>query len=216
MDANDIRCWCMQQPRPALVRCTNVDDVTQEVLVQGAWTKLADTILALQPELLEALTPEKTLIRALRPNDLSDEWDDGQEQEPRARRTRSPTPAASIGIPITAADPETQRFALVASLLADAYKHANQAHDAAFQHLVEIVQGATKRSESVERAKDALHKLEVQRLRQQITEAGEEPAGSPEGELTLQSLLGSVLSGMNAGGAAGEGAASTTNGKGQS
>jgi hypothetical protein len=211
MDANDIRVWCMQHPRPAMVRCTNADGLVQEVLVQGAWTKLADTIHALQPELLEAVNQEKMLIRALRPNDISEDW--GADDQPEPRRPRAAPPSLR-DIPITASDPETQRFALVAQLIADAYRHANEAHDTAFQHLVEIVNAATRRSESVERAKDALHKLEVQRLRQQITEAGETPEGSPEGELTLQSLLGAVLSGVNAGG--GTNPAAGANGKGSS
>jgi hypothetical protein len=212
MDANDIRVWCMQHPRPAMVRCTNADGLVQEVLVQGAWTKLADTIHALQPELLEAVNSEKLLIRALRPNDISEDW--GDDEQPEARRPRTPTPSLR-DIPITAADPETQRFALVAQLLADAYKNANDSHQTAFQHLVDIVNSSQRRSESVERAKDALHKVEVQRLRQQITEAGQEPEGSPEGELTLQSLLGAVLSGVNAGGGGADPAAAA-NGKGHS
>lgn len=213
MDANDIRCWCMQQPRPSLVRCTNADGMAQEVLVQGAWTKLADTIYALQPELLEALTPEKTLIRALRPNDLSEEWEEDEPAQPR-RGARSATPPASFAnIPITAADPETQRFALVASLLADAYKHANEAHDAAFQHLVEIVNSANRRSETVERARDSLHKAEIARLRAQLTEAGEVPAAGAGDELTLQTILGAVLGGAQQGGVVD---ASATNGKGHS
>lgn len=211
MDANDIRVWCMQHPRPAMVRCTNADGLVQEVLVQGAWTKLADTIQALQPELLEAVNQDKMLIRALRPNDISEDWGDS---EPEPRRPRTPTPSLR-DIPITAGDPETQRFALVAQLLADAYKNANDSHQTAFQHLVDIVNSSQRRSESVERAKDALHKVEVQRLRQQITEAGQEPEGSPEGELTLQSLLGAVLSGVNAGGGGAEPAAAP-NGKGHS
>lgn len=210
MDANDIRCWCMQHPRPALVRCTNVDGMVQEVLVQGAWTKLADTIHALQPELLEALTADKSLIRALRPNDLSEEWE--EDQEPTPRRARAASAPSFANIPITAADPETQRFALVAQLLADAYKHANTAHDAAFQHLVEIVNSANRRSETVERARDSLHKAEIARLRQQITEAGQEPVGAGD-ELTLQTILGAVLGGAQQGGAS---EPSTTNGKGHS
>ncbi len=210
MDAQDIRVWLMQHPRPSLVRCTNEEGMAQEVLVQGAWTKLADTIHALQPELLEALTPEKTLIRALRPNDLSDDWEDEQQPQ-QQRRARTPAPSFA-NIPIVAADPETQRFALVANLLADAYKHANEAHDAAFQHLVEIVNSANKRSETVERARDSLHRAEITRLRQQITEAGQDPVSGAGDELTLQTILGAVLGGAQS---AGAGDAST-NGKGHS
>lgn len=209
MDAQDIRVWCMQHPRPQVIRCTNADGMAQEVIVSGAWTKLADTIHALQPELLEALTAEKQLIRALRPNDLTEEWDgdsaDQQQPQPRARRGVAPSFA---NIPITAADPETQRFALVASLLADAYRHANEAHDTAFQHLVELVNSNTRRSESVERARDQLHRAEIARLRQQITELGQEPTG--DGPLNLQDLLGAVLTG-----AAQSGGTPTSNGKGQ-
>ena len=212
MDANDIRVWLMQHPRPSLVRCTNEEGMSQEVLVQGAWTKLADTIQALQPELLEALTPEKTLIRALRPNDLSDEWDDESQPQPRRPRGAAASSPSFASIPITAADPETQRFALVANLLADAYKHANEAHDAAFQHLVEIVNSANKRSETVERARDSLHRAEITRLRQQITEAGQDPVSGAGDELTLQTILGAVLGGAQTAGASDAGA----NGKGHS
>ncbi len=213
MDANDIRVWCMQNPRPAVVRVTNADGQTQEVVVQGQWTKLADTLATLQPELLEALNADKQLIRAIAPNDLSEEWE-ADERPARAassRRSSSGEPSSYVGIPITAADPETQRFALIGKLLADAYKDANTARDAAFQHLVEIVDKMTKRSDSVERAKDALHKLEIQRLRAQVEELGSEPVASPEGELTLQNLLGVVLQGAAQGAA--NAATGATNGK---
>lgn len=214
MDATDIRVWCMQQPRPAVVRVTNADGEKQEVLVQGQWTKLADTLAALNPELLEALNPERQLIRAIAPNDLDEDWepDDKQPRAASSRRAASGESSSFVGIPITAADPETQRFALVGKLLADAYKDSNRARDEAFGHLVEIVDKMTKRSESVERAKDALHKLEITRLRQQIEESGAEPVASPEGELTLQNLLGVVLQGAAQGAA---NAAHGANGKGQ-
>lgn len=204
MDANDIRVWCMQNPRPSVVRVTNADGQQQEVVVQGQWTKLADTLATLQPELLEALNADKQLIRAIAPNDLSEDWEpDERPRATSARRTSSGESAGSfVGIPIPVSDPETARFVLMGKLLADAYKDANTARDAAFQHLVDIVNSAHKRSESVERAKDALHKLEIQRLRQQVEAAGQEPAPSPEGELTLQNLLGVLLQGMGAGQAA--------------
>jgi hypothetical protein len=203
MDANDLRVWCMQHPRPALVRVTNNDGQQQEVIVQGAWTKLADTLFALQPELLEALNAEKQLLRALNPNDLEDgeDWQEAPEQ--RAARSR---PAASTSdIPLLKADPETQRFALMGQLLADAYKDANTARDAAFQHLISIVDTMTRRADGIERARDALHKMQIKALQDQLAELGQEPE-KKEDELTLQTILGAVAAGLGQAG-------STTNGK---
>jgi hypothetical protein len=205
MDADQIQSWCQKHPRPALVRVTTGEGQIQEVIVQGAWTKLAMTIHALQPELLEALNGERQLLRATRPNDSSADWNDEDPEPAAPQRERRTAPAPTIAdIPITATDPETQRFALVAKLIADAYKHANEV---AFVHLVDLVNTMTKRSESVERARDALHKAQIKQLSDQLKEAGQEPNTATD-ELTLQGLLGAVLAGAQQGNAE-----AATNGK---
>ena len=191
MNADDIRSWCMQQPRPHAVRCTNVDGLCQEVLVQGPWTKVGETIHALRPELLEALTVTSQLIRALRPNDVSDDWT--ADEQPKPARAES----VPLDLPIMSLDPESQRFALFAKLVAEAYRHST---DVAFARLVDVVDASNRRAEIVERAREAFYRSHVRQLEEQIRSKGEEPEGGEVEGLNLQTMLGALFAGMGGGG----------------
>lgn len=169
-----IKAWCMQQPRPHVVRVTGIDGQLNDVQCTGAtWPKIAETICALQPELMQAMTPDNKLIRAARPNDASDDWQD-DDSDPAGPRVPSLN-----NIPITAADPETQRFALVAQLIARAYEHSTTV---AFERLAGICEALMQRSESVERARDQIHRAQIKQLEEQIKSMGGEPE-SQEGLL---------------------------------
>ncbi len=174
----------MQQPRPHLVRVTSIDGSMHEVACgQTPWTRVVETLAALQPELLQAMTADGKLLRAIRPADHSEDWT-AESGDPK------PSGARVEHIPIVAADPETQRFALVAQLLANAYKHANEI---AFNRLVQLVDSQNQRSNDVEKARETLYKAHVKQLEDQIRAAGQEPQG--EGEL-LGAMLSQFMGGM--------------------
>jgi hypothetical protein len=188
MNVDDLRAWGMQQPRPNLIRVTSADGQQHEVIPNGPWTKVAETLAALQPELLEAMADGK-LLRAVRPNDRSDDWA-GDASQPAARAR---VPSFTDAIPITASDPETQRFALVAHLLADAYRFATTT---AFAQLTEIVRSQAEKSEAVERARDQLYRAQIKALEDQLRSVGQEPQ---EGQELLTNMVGQFLGGMQAG-----------------
>jgi hypothetical protein len=195
----------MQQPRPHVVRVTTVDGAVHEVLCSASpWTKVGETIAALRPEMLEALDAQNRMLRATRPNDPSSDWGN---PEPRPERPPAPAPSTPY-IPITALDPETQRFALVAQLLADAYKHST---DVAFNRLVELVDAQNQRSESVERARETLYRTHVRQLEEALKAAGQTPPDG-DGDL-LTGMVANFVGGMG-GSQPAPAAAGTTNGKG--
>lgn len=201
LNPDDLRRWCMEQPRPHLVRVHAQDGAVHEVLCAGPWTKVGETLAALQPDQLQAVSADGKVLRAIRPGDESADWSEPVD------RARVPTLEA---VPITAADPETQRFALVAQLLANAYRHST---DIAFSQLVALVDAQNARAGAVERAQEQLHKAHIRQLEDQLRAAGQEPADG--GDLMAQ-MLGTFIGGM--GGArppepAPAAAPTTTNGK---
>lgn len=181
---DELKSWLMQQPRPAFARITTADGAVHDVQCTGTtWPKITETVAALQPELLQAMTADGKLLRALRPADRSEDWG----ERPAAERN---PPLANI--PITAADPETQRFALVAQLIAEAYRHSNEN---AFSRLAQIVDSLVSRSGDVERAREQMYRAHVKQLEEQIKSLGAEPQ---EGGDLLQTMLGQFLGGMAA------------------
>jgi hypothetical protein len=187
MNVTKLKAWLMQQPRPAFVRVTSMDGQVNEVsCTTSTWPKTSETIAALQPELLQAFNVEKQMLRAVRPNDdASDDWqeDDSDPEGPRVPPLRD--------VPITASDPETQRFALVAQLIAQAYQHSNSV---AFDRLAQIAEGLMARSEAVERMRDQVYRTHIKQLEEQIKALGQEPEQDAMGQ-----MLGNFLGGMGLG-----------------
>lgn len=181
-----MKAWLMQQPRPHIVRVTSLDGSINEVICGGPWPKVASTLVALQPELLEAMAPDKTLIRAARPNDQSEDWDD-DDTDP----SLSPRVPSLNNIAITAADPETQRFALVAGLLAEAYRHST---DVAFNRLTTFLEMLLGRSADTERARDAVYRAQIKALEDQLRANQLEPESSPSD--MIGAMLAQFMGGM--------------------
>ncbi len=191
MTQEELKAWCMAHPRPAMIRVTSADGAVHEVLCTGTtWPKITETIAALMPELLEAMSGEKQLIRALRPAQRSEDWGDDSAPQP----SKVP-PLAHI--PITASDPETQRFALVAQLVADAYRHSN---DVAFSRLAQIVDSLVARSTDVERAREQMYRAHVRQLEDQLKALGQNPTDSTDllGAMMSQFLAGAQMHGTPA------------------
>ena len=189
----------MEQPRPSIVRVTKLDGGVDEVTCTGAWTKIADTIEALEPEHLQALNTEKQTIRATRAADLTDDWEH-EPDETRAARRAPPPAMPDIAIPAAAMDPETARWALFARLLSDAYKHSSQV---AFERLAGIVEALVQRADNADRTREAFYRAHIKALEDQIREMGKEPSEEP-GDLVntiVNSAIGGAIAGMQNGAA---------------
>ena len=187
MNPTKLKQWLMAQPRPHHVQVTSVDGAVHEVSCVGAtWPKITETVAALSPEMIQAYTNDNKLIRAVRPLDQSEDWadDDSDPSGPRVPPLHN--------IPITASDPETQRFALVAHLISEAYRHSTQV---AFDKLAAITEQLMLRSTDTERARDSVYRAHIKQLEDQIKALGEEPAGGP------QEVIGQMLAAFMGGAA---------------
>jgi len=179
LNVDDIKAWLMKQPRPAVVAVTALDGALHEVTCQGQWMAIAETLSALHPELLQAKAADGKLLRAIRPNDQTEDWSD--EGNPPQR-----VPSLHA-IPITSSDPETQRFALVAQLLADAYKSCNAG-------LVRLLNAQNDKAGDVERAREAIYTAHIRQLEAQIKELGAEPQGG--GGDMFETMLAQFMGGV--------------------
>jgi hypothetical protein len=181
MNAQNLRGWLLQLPKPALLRCT-VDGEVEELKPGKSWQKLAETIAALQPELVQALDAEGNILRALRP-DTAD-----------ARRSD----AAEIPTGL-AADPQALMLTHFANLLHRAYEHSTEI---AFGKIVELVDKMNDRSEGIEqrleRAEARARRLQEDNIEDAYARAEELAAQAAEtgGNDELKNhLLGAFLSG---------------------
>lgn len=195
MTPDQIRQWCMQAPRPAKVRVTDADDIVNEVICGVTpWTKVGETIAALRPELLQALDDKGNLLRAVRPGELSEDWNLVEENKPRKSQQG---PAGVEGVRIEDLDPESKRMALVATLIANAYRHST---DVAFERLAELFDNLNRRQDNVERTREQMYRAHVKQLEEQLHGAGIEPADAPQGGLELlMRMAEGFLGGMNQG-----------------
>ena len=209
MDAKQIRAWLLAAPKPDAIRTTTADGEVQDLAITktGSWMGLAETLAALRPELVEALDAKGTLLRALRP----------LEHEPATETSRS-SAAPRAGAAIVAADPETVRFQIVASIVAEAYRHAT---DVAFERLVSLFEAVNRRSESLEHSLEATHKMLKRAWEEQVEAQAEAASARVEAEADpLNAMVGAFVQGQAAAKAAETAAtrataavAPTTNGK---
>lgn len=199
MNVAQLRSWLLPSPRPVSVR-VKCGKETHELNVAGqTWAKVAQSIIALEPDRIEALDAEGKVLRVCKPQETDDD---------EAPAEASPAPV----VPAHAYDPETLRFELVAKLLADAYKHST---NVAFDKIVDIVNAQNRRAESLERSLQASERLlrrQIEDQADEIAEAREEAEKGPLGG--LGDLVQGFIGGQQK---AAEGApppAKTTNGKG--
>lgn len=150
------RGWLLQQPRPASLRLS-VGTTTRNVSIQPnqSWADVAKTVVALDPDQIEALDDKGNIIRATNAH-FGD--DDELELEQHSARPTTPAPALDLVVP---QDAESQRFALFARLLSDAYRHST---DVAFDRLAGIAEAQERRAQSLEATVDTMYKIERQRL----------------------------------------------------
>jgi DNA-directed RNA polymerase subunit H (RpoH/RPB5) len=163
--------WLRKHPRPHKLRVACEDGVLREVELKGAQLpRIVQTVRALQPQTIEGLNPDGSTMKAIGIGDLG-ELDDAGDGE------RIPTPAPMFQrtpLPqITAADPETQRYLLTATLIANAYAHG---YEVAFERLAEMVDGWQQRSSQLDLQREAFHRAQIKQLEQQLKNANIQPA----------------------------------------
>ena len=189
------RKWLMLQPRPARVRVHVEGEATPRELVALAggqsWAKLADTVDAFKPRLVEALDAAGAVVRACSAEQLADAAD----EEPDA--ASSPRYAEDDPTVALAGDSQIETFA---RLLAQAHQTSAQQAQAfiqiAFDKLVEMSNVQSQRLDRMQTLVDSMHR----RFMNQAAAAGggdaEEPAND-QGALLMQ-MLSQFMAGQNA------------------
>lgn len=189
-DVARIRGFLIQQPKPAFVRITGEGE-PQELTPGRSYQRCAETIAALDPELVECLDASKKLLRAM---NLS---------APESRRSDAAEIPAGI-----AADPHALMLTHLANLVHRAYEHSTET---AFTKLVELMDRVNARSEAIEqrleRAEAQYRRLANDQIEAALDRVEEAQAASAGGDLPQQ-MLGAFLGGK------GQGNAAATNGKG--
>lgn len=186
-DSSRIRGFLLQSPKPHLVRVSTLDGEPHELRPGRSYSKCADTIAALDIELIECLDDAGKLQRAMRMSS--------------AEALRSDAAALPKGLE---ADPNALMLSHFADLIHRAYQHSTEI---AFVKLVEVVERIGERSEAIE-ARLERQEANNRRLQQEAVddaferaeEAAEKTANGGGGEL-LQNLAGAFLNGQMQGAA---------------
>jgi hypothetical protein len=111
MAVKAIRYWLMRRPRPTFVRCVVGKEVSEmQFDARTSFARTAESLDAMDADRLEALDPNRVLIRACKPSEMDEPEEAPPEEE------APPPPASAV-----ATDPETARFVLVANLISEAY-----------------------------------------------------------------------------------------------
>ena len=151
---NAVRAWLLIMPRPKSLRLT-CDGEFRNIPVTSTWAATAQSIEALDADLVEALDDEGNVLRAIKPESLEDEPD-----KPNETNT-----AISKAIAI---DGETERFRLFATLISDAYKYG---YEVAFTKMVELFAAVNSRTESIEKSLGTTERM-LRKRRQSQTPNG--------------------------------------------
>jgi len=149
-----IRAWLIQQPKPTALRVTLDGEARIINVGTQTWARIASTVCALEPQLIEALDERGGVLRATR-----GETDDTAPEAP----THTPAgPPAMV---------DTATMQLVARLLADAYKHSTEV---AFERLANLFDVVSRRTENLERSLAASERMRLREAANFSTEGGGE------------------------------------------
>lgn len=128
MSATQIRKFLLRQPRPHSLRIKVGDETTvMEIPAAPHWSEIADSVDALGPDAIEMLDKSGKFVRAVK----AEQFDDDMVEDVRANSRQAATKVVF--------DAETERFKLIAQLLAEAHKFS----ETAFNQLAKIVEGVT-------------------------------------------------------------------------
>lgn len=183
MDATAIRNFLLRRPRAVTLRLSDDNGMVSEIAPQGELARVAESIEAMRPALVEALDKQGRLVRAMR--------DDG---EPR-QRERSSDSAPELPESLQA-DPTAVMLSHFANLLHRAYEHSTSV---AFARMIELVQLQNERTQSIEarleRAEGNYRREQQDRIAETL-ERAEEAASKGEMDPMITSLLGGLLQGQ--------------------
>lgn len=185
MNARTIRGWLLRQPRPALLRLTTGDGEPTELRPGRSFAKTAESIEALNPELIEALDDDGKLLRAT-----------------NLREAEVASEDATVP-PGLAGSPEAAMITHFANLLSRAYQHST---DVAFTKMVELVERMGDRADSIEarleRSESEYRKTVNQQIRDAFKRAEEIADAQADGDASYgEQLAGALLGGMGGMGA---------------
>jgi hypothetical protein len=182
MNVARIRAWLMIAPRPKAVRLSTegVESRKLETPDGTKWIQVADTIDALEPELIEALNAEGGVIRAKRPAEFDDDEDEKEDT------------TGGTGIPLNVQDPESIRLVTFAQLLANAYRHST---DVAFARLADMFEASTRRQEALERSLESMNRMLNKAVADQLQSQVDAATGTPGGSSFLEQFLSQFLQG---------------------
>lgn len=178
MNASRIRGWLLQQPKPSLVRVTSGDGEPQDIRPGRSYARTAESICALNADLVECLDGEGKVLRALRLNTVDAE--------------RSHAADIPQGI---AADPNALVLTHFANLIHRAYEHSTEI---AFAKLVEVVERVGDRAEAIEQRLERQEAANRRMAQDQIEDALERAQAQEkqgEGGDVLSQMAGAFLSG---------------------
>lgn len=202
--ASTLETWLKRRPRPSHLRCKTASGETRDVDLGAvrSWAKVAETVLTLETVVLEALGPDKALIRATRLDDDDDGAEaDDLDTDPDERAPHSPP---SRGARASTNDPETERFRIFTAAVAEAYRHSTTV---AFGKYSELVDQVTQRYESQEKTLGHLQAV-IQELTENLAEANQTiadlqaqpPPGGPGDPTSLEGLASVFAQGAMMGG----------------
>jgi hypothetical protein len=127
----NVRGFLLQNPHPHLIRITNQDGEVSEMMPgRKPKARVAESIVALNPELIECFDAEGHLLRAVRPAEIA------------VRPALPPEVPEELK-----GDPHAGMVCLFANLLHRAYSHSTEV---AFSKLVELVERMDQRTDSIE------------------------------------------------------------------
>lgn len=178
MNVSRIRGWLLQQPKPSLVRVTSGDGEPQDIRPGRSYARTAESICALNADLVECIDGDGKVLRALRLT------------TPDAERSH----AADIP-PGLAADPTALMLTHFANLIHRAYEHSTEV---AFARLVELVERVGDRAESIEQRLERQEAANRRMAQDQIDDALERAQAQEkqgDGGDVLSQMAGAFLSG---------------------
>jgi hypothetical protein len=176
MNVKALRSWLLSRPRGTRLVLKTGNQV-QEVGIESDqnWSRLADSIETIGPDLIEVYAADGKLIRATK-CDIFDDEDEGEQE------------AAAVAKLKAASDAETARFAAFADHIAQAYRFATEI---AFERMVDLFAAVNRRSEALEKSLDATHRLLGKAYQEQVDNAIEQAENADP----LSNLVGAFVQG---------------------
>jgi len=177
-----IRTWLMARPRPSMLRLTTGDGEPQDLRPNRSFLKTAETIEAMNPDLIEAVDKDNNLLRAM--NLHEPETDSGGEH------AKLPS-----GLE---ADPQALMLTHFADLVHRAYAHST---DVAFTKMVELVERMGDRSDAIEQRLERSEAAHRRLVTEQVDDAFDraeqiaEQAGQDAGGGMVEQMAGAFMQG---------------------